>query len=309
MDLVSVVIPTLNRQQSLQRAVQSVRQQALPDDVGVEIIVIDNSADRSARNVLDTLEAAGGWPLRHFSEPCPGVANARNRGVAAATGRWVAFLDDDEEAAEGWLASLVRVARQTGADAVFGPVSAKADGAADIGPLAPYFSRSIDRPDGADITDLSAYLGTNNSMFDRMRCLDGAQTFETSLNESGGEDSLLLKQLIMRDRRLAWAADACVTEWAALRRLNWGYIRKRKFLSGQIRVFVQHMLGARWHHIAFWMAVGLVQFIGAGAAALCLRFLAPTRADRAAATAFGGLGKLFWTARFRPSLYGSGLVS
>lgn len=309
MDLVSIVIPTLNRQHSLARALASARRQVVPADVRVEVIVIDNSADGSARSVVDALSASPGWPLRYLSEPRPGVANARNSGVAAATGRWVAFLDDDEEAGADWLAHLVRVARTSGADAVFGPVIAKADGATEIGALAPYFSRSIVKPDAADITDLCAYLGTNNSMFDRLRCLGGQTPFDTSLNESGGEDSLLLKELVRDGRRFAWAAGAEVTEWAALRRLNWAYIRKRKFLSGQIRVFVQHMLGARWHHIAFWMAVGLGQFITAGLAALILRLPAPERANRAAATAFGGLGKVLWASRFRPALYGSGLVS
>lgn len=309
MDLVSIVIPTLNRQRSLVRALRSIAGQRLPDDLAVETIVIDNSADASARATVAAL-AAEGLHLRYLLEPCPGVANARNAGVAAAGGRWVAFLDDDEEAAPEWIAELVRAARATGADAVFGPVTAKADGAAEMGVLAPYFSRSIGRADHADITDLAAYLGTNNSLFDRRRCLDAAQPFATELNETGGEDSLLLRRLVLSGRRLAWASAAGVTEWAAPRRLNWGYVRKRKFLSGQIRVFVHHMLGpTQWARIPIWMAVGLAQFVGAGMAALLLSPFNAEKSGRASAVAYGGLGKLLWAPRFRPALYGSGLVS
>lgn len=309
MDLVSIVIPTLNRQQSLIRALRSIAGQRLPEDISIETIVIDNSADASARDAITTLVAQG-VRLRYLAEPEPGVANARNAGVAAASGRWVAFLDDDEEAAPEWIAELVRTARTTGADAVFGPVTAKADGAGEIGTLAPYFSRAIGRPDRADITDLAAYLGTNNSLFDRQRCLGAAYPFATELNETGGEDSLLLRRLVLAGRRLAWAANAGVTEWAAPRRLNWGYVRKRKFLSGQIRVFVHHMLGpSQWARIPVWMAVGLAQFVGAGALALIFRPFDAERAGRASATAYGGLGKLLWAPRFRPALYGSGLVS
>ena len=222
----------------------------------------------------------------------------------------MAFLDDDEEASPDWIARLTETARATGADAVFGPVVAKADGGGEIGALAPYFSRALDRADGTDITDLAAYLGTNNSLFDRERCLNGARTFDTSLNESGGEDSLLLRTLVLSGRRFAWSARAGVTEWAAQKRLNWAYVRKRKFLSGQIRVFVNHMIGPRhWFAIPLWMAVGLLQFMAGQGLALALRFIDRERAEKAAATASGGLGKVLWASRFRPALYGKGLVS
>lgn len=309
MDVVSIVVPTLNRPQSLRRALASARAQQGLGGATVEIVVIDNSREESARSVVDAF-AQEGWPLRYVSEPRPGVANARNAGIAAARGDWIAFLDDDEEAPSDWLARLLATARATGADAVFGPVEARAEGATPIGELAPYFSRRIDRPEGAEITDLAAYLGTNNSMFRKARCLVGATPFETSLNETGGEDSLLLKRLVLHDRRFAWAAAAGVIEWAPERRLNWAYIRKRKFLSGQIRVFVHHMLGpAHWAQIPLWMAVGLAQFVGGGLAALAFWPISRARAERAAASAFGGLGKVLWTPRFRPALYGSGLVS
>ena len=111
-------------------------------------------------------------------------------------------------------------------------------------------------------------LGANNSMFSRALCLSDGAPFEESLNEIGGEDSLLLERLTMRGLRFAWAARAGVVEWAPPRRLDWAYVCKRKFLSGQIRVFVQDMAepGRGWR-IAFWMVAGLMQFVVAGARA------------------------------------------
>ena len=52
----------------------------------------------------------------------------------------------------------------------------------------------------------------------------------------------------MAGKRFHFAADARVVEWAPERRLTWAYVKKRKFLSGQIRVFVQAMArpGALW---------------------------------------------------------------
>jgi hypothetical protein len=202
METVSIVIPTLNRQKSLQRALASVRAQADLDGATIEIVVVDNSRDASARETVAALDVAG-WPVHYLSEPAPGVATARNAGVRAAQGRWIAFLDDDEEARPDWIAEMLRVARATGAQAVFGPVEARADDAGEIGGFAPYFSRAIERADGDDITELSAYLGTNNSMFERALCLSDGAPFEESLNEIGGEDSLLLERLTMNGCRRA----------------------------------------------------------------------------------------------------------
>jgi glycosyltransferase involved in cell wall biosynthesis len=303
--LISVVTPTRHRPLPLRRALASLAAQVMPVGVEAEIVVVDNSADGETAQALAD---EGGLKVVH--EPRPGVAQARNAGLAAARGEWIAFLDDDEEAGPGWLAALTKVAAESGADAVFGPISARAEERDDIGPFAPYFSRALGMADGADITRLSAYLGTNNSMFHRQRCLNGAATFDVSLNECGGEDSLLIERLRRSGKRFAYAARADVVEWAPARRLDWDYVTKRKFLSGQIRVFVQRMAAPhRWDRVALWMAVGAAQFLAAGAAALALAPVARARAQRWRAIAFGGLGKLFWQRGFRPALYGAGHVS
>lgn len=304
-DLVSVVIPTLNRPLPLRRALGSLLAQQVPDTVAVEILVVDNSRDRSAAWVESDFST-----VRYVSEPVPGVANARNAGIREAGGRWVAFLDDDEEARPDWIAQHVETLRQTGADASFGPVRAQGEEDAPSARILAFFSRPIEQPDRSDITGLCAFLGTNNSVFDRERCLMSEAVFDVSLNETGGEDSLLLRQLALSGRKFAWSARAEVVEWVPPRRLNWAYVHRRRFLNGQIRTMVQHKLSPpRWGRIAFWMAAGTVQAAGWSAAALLLTPFDRERAQLARSRAWGGLGKLLWGERFRPRLYGSGLVS
>ncbi len=309
MDRVSVVTPTFNRPEPLARALASLLAQTGLVDFEAELIVVDNSPDMNAKCAVEALAQTARLPLRYVSEPRPGVANARNAGAACATGRWIAFLDDDEEAAPDWLASLVRVARNTNANAVFGPIEARAE-SGDIGPFAPYFERRLARDDGADITDLAAYLGTNNSMFDRLNCLGAAENFDTRLNESGGEDLLLLQRLVLQGRRFHFAAGAHVIEWAPERRLNWAYVKKRRFLSGQIRVFVQAMSRpGDVLAIARWMIVGLAQSVIFGAATILSSPLGAEAREKMAARLQGGLGKVLWAPRFRLALYGRGHVS
>lgn len=87
---VSVVIPCYNAERYLARAVESVLAQTRPAD---EVIVVDDgSTDGSA-----ALARGFGGTVRAVSQPNGGVAVARNQGLALARGRWVAFLDADDE--------------------------------------------------------------------------------------------------------------------------------------------------------------------------------------------------------------------
>ena len=88
---VSVIIPTFNRWQVLQRAVNSVLAQSLPAD---EIIVVD---DGSTDNTYDLLRHTFGERIIVLSQSNAGVSAARNAGLKIASGEWIALLDSDDE--------------------------------------------------------------------------------------------------------------------------------------------------------------------------------------------------------------------
>ncbi|MBK6703895.1 MAG: glycosyltransferase [Caulobacteraceae bacterium] len=74
---------------------------------------------------------------------------------------FVAWLDDDEEASPDWLASLIAVRRETGAQSVFGPVHARADHDADN---AEFYERLYTRDGPANDTVISHAHGIGNSL-------------------------------------------------------------------------------------------------------------------------------------------------
>ena len=89
---VSVVIPVNNRAHLLGRAIQSVVAQSFPD---FELIVIDDGSTDDPEAVATAFSDPRIRFLRlpgHF-----GAARARNDGVRASRGRWIAFLDSDDE--------------------------------------------------------------------------------------------------------------------------------------------------------------------------------------------------------------------
>jgi glycosyltransferase involved in cell wall biosynthesis len=106
---VSVVIPTCNRPDLASRAVRSALAQTYED---LEVIVVIDGPDPATEEALAAIPDAR---LRVLTLPRQGKApNARNQGTRAATGRWTAFLDDDDE----WLPEKLEVQLKLAATAV-----------------------------------------------------------------------------------------------------------------------------------------------------------------------------------------------
>jgi glycosyltransferase involved in cell wall biosynthesis len=85
---VSVIIPAYNAGRFIREAIDSVLEQTL----NPEIIVVDDGSTDDTRSIL----TAYGDKIRFLSQSQAGVSAARNRGVDAARGAFVAFLDADD---------------------------------------------------------------------------------------------------------------------------------------------------------------------------------------------------------------------
>jgi glycosyltransferase involved in cell wall biosynthesis len=87
---VSVVIPTYNRGFCIAQALESVFRQTYKD---YEVIVVDDGSTDNTKQVL----AGYGQGIKAIHQQNSGASAARNAGIAAATGDWIAFLDSDDE--------------------------------------------------------------------------------------------------------------------------------------------------------------------------------------------------------------------
>lgn len=90
--LVSVVIPTYNRARMLSNAIRSVQSQTYPY---LEILVVDDASKDNTTEVVAGIEDPRIRYIRH--ETNRGGSATRNTGICAATGKYIAFLDDDDE--------------------------------------------------------------------------------------------------------------------------------------------------------------------------------------------------------------------
>ena len=93
MELISVIIPTRNRLELLKSALQSVYSQTYRN---IEIIVVDDMSEDGSQEYLTKLSDEG--TVRYYrNETTQGGAVTRNRGIMEASGKFIAFLDDDDE--------------------------------------------------------------------------------------------------------------------------------------------------------------------------------------------------------------------
>jgi len=110
MPLVSVVVPSYNRAALLKRTLRAILAQQFTD---LEVLVVDDGSTDDTGTI-----AAAADPrvmvIRH-QQPA-GVSAARNRGIAAARGEWIAFCDDDDLWSPHKLIRQLKAAEQTGAD-------------------------------------------------------------------------------------------------------------------------------------------------------------------------------------------------
>jgi len=89
MPKVSVIIPTYNRTHYVCEAIDSVLSQTFKD---LEVIVVDDGSTDDARQVLENYSSR----IYYIYQENRGRSEARNKGIKAAKGEYIAFLDDDD---------------------------------------------------------------------------------------------------------------------------------------------------------------------------------------------------------------------
>lgn len=107
---ISVVIPTYNYADRLPRAVRSVVEQM--DGLEVELLVVDDGSTDQTVAVLERLQAEYPGRLRVVHKANGGASSARNTGIRESSGRYLLFLDADDELAPGALAALSQHLRE-----------------------------------------------------------------------------------------------------------------------------------------------------------------------------------------------------
>ena len=91
---VSIIIPLYNRKELLCRALRSVLNQTV---LPCEILICDDGSTDNPQSIMSDFAESAVEIIWLENKECRGVSHARNRGIAAAKGDFIAFLDSDDE--------------------------------------------------------------------------------------------------------------------------------------------------------------------------------------------------------------------
>jgi len=112
--LLTVIIPTHNSQSGIVRCIKSLKSQSFPRNT-FEIIVVDDGSEDQTLNFV----RQEGVDQLIVTKPCF-QGKARNIGVGQAMGEFIAFIDSDCEAGEGWIKTIMTELKQ--GKAISGPI-------------------------------------------------------------------------------------------------------------------------------------------------------------------------------------------
>jgi glycosyltransferase involved in cell wall biosynthesis len=102
---------------------KSIAQQAVPQGVLVDVVVVDNEADPNNQALVQKLSKGFPFPIRYVHEARRGIPQARNAALDACFrlgADWIAFTDDDCLVGPRWLSNLLEIARRHRGDIVAG---------------------------------------------------------------------------------------------------------------------------------------------------------------------------------------------
>jgi glucosyl-dolichyl phosphate glucuronosyltransferase len=104
--IITAVVCTYNRCQSVAKTLDSLAASRLPETVDWEVLVVDNNSSDQTREVVEGFCSRYRNRFRYVFEPQPGKSYALNTGIREARGDVLAFLDDDVIVESTWLQNL-----------------------------------------------------------------------------------------------------------------------------------------------------------------------------------------------------------
>jgi succinoglycan biosynthesis protein ExoM len=282
--MISVLIASMGRPQ-LAATLKSIAAARLPAGESLQIVVADDSAEKSAASLVAGLDLP--IAVRVLAVASRNVAVARNACLDAAKGEWLIFVDDDEIVEPGWLEGHVSAANDFAADAVFGPVfpiypTTTPDWFVAANPL---FQDWGWNEDGRT----TARGRTGNTLIRRSAL--GDLRFNPDYGRTGGEDDEFFLRFAGKGRRMVLTSRARAHEHVPESRATAAYAISRALRTGQIYARLRARRRGLLGFVGF-MAVSGAKGLVFAAAGLAVRLVDRPRGFRLQLRAANNLGKL-----------------
>lgn len=234
LDLITVIIPTYNRSDSILRTLKSVINQSYRP---LDIVIIDDGSQDNTKDILQPYLIEGNnCSIRYFYQENAGVSAARNYGIKMARGEYISFCDSDDILLPGKIEKQIHHMKQEGADVSYGQVRYRSD-------IGEYLNHPEPASDDPALQFLFyKTLSPNDSwMFSRKLFIDYDLSFR--VNCSWGEDNeFLIKALFWAKKAVYF--DYCTAEITVgrddgLSKFSWEKAEGDVYIYEQIRSWLE----------------------------------------------------------------------
>lgn len=227
---ISVCICTYCRPLLLSRLLNKLVKQDGKHLLTFSIVVTDNDAQQSAKNVVEEFAANyNTLDITYCVEPRRSIAFARNLCLEKAKGERIAFIDDDEFPLQDWLFNLNKAMDDFKASAIFGPVKPHFDNNPPSWLIKSQLCERAEHQTGSIVP--SNERRTGNVLIDR-HVFKGMETIFRPQFATGSEDTDLFNRLDERGCKFIWCNEAVVFEVVPPNRWKRSYYIKRALLRG-----------------------------------------------------------------------------
>lgn len=200
----------------------------LPEEVDVEVVVVDNDPGRSGELVVCKFPDTGRIRFSYFVQPLKNISLTRNVSVRNASGEYLLFIDDDEAAPPEWLGRMLEALASFRVDGVFGPAI-------------PEFHESTPRWKRWRDLHYQPMHSTGDRAIQKWTCncivrasllKEREGPFDPAYGITGGEDSFLFETLEREGARFAYCREAWVSEYLPPHRTRTLYLFLRGIRNG-----------------------------------------------------------------------------
>ncbi len=262
-----------------------------------ELIIVDNDPNGTGVPIARARVDGIPYPVQILQQTTPNIALARNTAIAAARGKAILFIDDDELPEPGWASHMLRAQSASGVEVVIGPVARRYPPDAPAWLKQGGFFPTQSHPTGTLLQYQQAYSG--NSLFLRSVLRDLPGPFDPAFGVTGGSDTMLFRELTLRGARITWCEEGIVSEEVPVHRITRSWILRRAFRGGQsfIRAELAPLRGVRRLLRGSWL--GARALLQSGAALVLALLWLPLSRTRTlqwlckVSAQFGKLGALF----------------
>lgn len=234
----TVILCTYNRCDKLAEALASLAKQKVDPGVQWEVLLVDNNSNDRTAEVYQKFKQAFPVPIHYVFEGQLGLSHARNRGIVEASGRYVAFTEDDEISDNRWVQVILNTFRSRSCDAVAGMIDLTWRG-----PRPPWLTDEIlgflgylDYGPEQRLTHERPPFG-GNMAFTKL-VFDKIGFFDTNLGRQGrklvgGDEIELFERFFRAGFTVIYQPEAVTYHVIEKDRLNKVYFRKIHFYEGR----------------------------------------------------------------------------